>query len=94
MSKYVKKAEQIKIIKRANRRLKELRAQGFAGTEAYKKAAYFEYPPALHRLALLYTDGGSEIKQDKQKAIRYLEMAAEKGHPESKTLLETTKGLY
>ena len=41
MSKYVKKAEQIKIIKRANRRLKELRAQGFAGTEAYKKAAYF-----------------------------------------------------
>src|SRR5574344_71548 len=41
MSKYVKKAEQIKILKRANRRLKELRAQGFAGTEAYKKAAYF-----------------------------------------------------
>ena len=36
MSKYVKKAEQIKIIKRANRRLKELRAQGFAGTEVYK----------------------------------------------------------
>ena len=41
MSKYVKKAEQIKNIKRANRRLKELRAQGFADTEAYKKAAYF-----------------------------------------------------
>ena len=41
MSKYVKKAEQIKIIKRANRRLKELRAQGFADTEAYKKAAFF-----------------------------------------------------
>ena len=41
MSKYVKKSEQIKIIKRANRRLKELRAQGFSGTEAYKKAAYF-----------------------------------------------------
>lgn len=41
MSKYVKKAEQIKIIKRANRRLKELRSQGFADTEVYKKTAYF-----------------------------------------------------